>query len=256
MHCLVNSVEPNLLRGLSDVLVLVKRIESSSEKNRDQRMSKCRYCKKSAKRRCSGCQRAWYCNRTCQKADWKKHKLDCCRCSFHDAVREQTYERNHSLHEIALWETDSVRAKERMELEIKRGVPVDIRTRSGETPLFSAIHHGHRITMENLLDLRADVNAKTNDGMTPLLQVVSCHPGCDEMVALLLSRQADVHTRMPENAFRYAGWTALEIAKKKINDAWLTNSGHHRIVHLLSDVESIAAAPKAPPSPNPFARVL
>lgn len=26
---------------------------------------------------CAGCTRTWYCSETCQKADWKKHKLNC-----------------------------------------------------------------------------------------------------------------------------------------------------------------------------------
>ena len=37
----------------------------------------CNKCGDSCKSKCSRCKKVYYCNRDCQKLDWKSHKLEC-----------------------------------------------------------------------------------------------------------------------------------------------------------------------------------
>ena len=48
------------------------------------------------------------------------------------------------------------------------GTDVDAKDKYGRTPLHYAAGHGHKEITEILITKRADVNAKTNDGFTPL----------------------------------------------------------------------------------------
>ena len=55
-------------------------VEAALEKLRatDIMPHACKKCKKPCKAlKCSRCQKATYCSRECQKADWKRHKADC-----------------------------------------------------------------------------------------------------------------------------------------------------------------------------------
>mmetsp|Transcript_30742 Transcript_30742/g.35052 ORF Transcript_30742/g.35052 Transcript_30742/m.35052 type:complete len:457 (-) Transcript_30742:55-1425(-) len=43
----------------------------------EEEMKTCPACGDDASHRCTGCKRQWYCNRNCQKKDYKKHKKQC-----------------------------------------------------------------------------------------------------------------------------------------------------------------------------------
>jgi hypothetical protein len=53
--------------------------------------------------RCSGCQHAWYCNSTCQRAHWKSHKAEC------KKVKEAKIRENMEVGAEELIEADAVR---------------------------------------------------------------------------------------------------------------------------------------------------
>ena len=58
--------------------------------------------------------------------------------------------------------------KEIVELLIAKGADVDAKDEDGWTPLHWAVVNGHEETVELLLANGSDVNAKDNDGETPL----------------------------------------------------------------------------------------
>jgi ankyrin repeat protein len=74
----------------------------------------------------------------------------------------------------------------------------------GQDALMWAVAEGHKAVVEVLLELSADINAKSKQGYTPLLFAV--RQGHDDIVDLLISRGADL------NATQAQGATALLIA--------------------------------------------
>eukprot|EP01006_Ploeotia_vitrea_P067806 TRINITY_DN98542_c0_g1_i1.p1 TRINITY_DN98542_c0_g1~~TRINITY_DN98542_c0_g1_i1.p1 ORF type:complete len:197 (-),score=14.67 TRINITY_DN98542_c0_g1_i1:166-756(-) len=48
-----------------------------SSKDTNNSSHSCKVCNKLAESRCSCCKNVWYCSASCQKADWKSHKLVC-----------------------------------------------------------------------------------------------------------------------------------------------------------------------------------
>ena len=91
----------------------------------------------------------------------------------------------------------------------------------GRTPLHWSAEHGHKAVVDLLLFKKADVNAKTNNGMTPLL--VATGVWCQKAaVELLLANQADVNA--------------------KSNDG--TTPLHHAALHGYKDVAELLLAHK------------
>src|SRR4029079_19255842 len=60
-------------------------------------------------------------------------------------------------------------APEVVQLFIARGADVNVKTKSGYTPLTMAAEHGNAEVAKLLLARRADVNAKDKEGLTPLV---------------------------------------------------------------------------------------
>ena len=56
-----------------------------------------------------------------------------------------------------------------VEKNLNKGVPIDSRTKKGETPLCLAVINGHVSTITTLLSRNAQIEARTNKGLTPLL---------------------------------------------------------------------------------------
>jgi ankyrin repeat protein len=60
-------------------------------------------------------------------------------------------------------------------LLLRKKADVDARTNFGETPLLLAAFQGHIDVVELLLAKNADVNARDNSGMTPLHYALANH---------------------------------------------------------------------------------
>lgn len=70
-----------------------------------------------------------------------------------------------------------------MSFLLEHGIPADVKSLSGETPLMRAASQGHVKVMTLLLQKGADVNAADNDKLTALMQMVSSGAGNDNAVA-------------------------------------------------------------------------
>jgi len=104
------------------------------------------------------------------------------------------------------------RAREIMALFLERGVSVDIRSRSGVTPLIAASWSRHDETLRFLLDHGADIDAQTLDGRTALMTAARGGIGNEATVGLLLQAGArpDIPDADGRTALMYAA-TATEI---------------------------------------------
>jgi ankyrin repeat protein len=80
-----------------------------------------------------------------------------------------------------------------------------------------AVDHGHEGVADLLLSNNADVNAKTNDGSTPLL--MAAYKGSRDVAELLLDSGADLNAKDGKY-----GLTALR---------WATGQHHDDVVKLL-----------------------
>lgn len=85
---------------------------------------------------------------------------------------------------------------------LERGADVNARDENGWTPLVEAAFGGHADTVQLLLEQGADVNVRDRAGWTPLMEAAS--KGHAEAVTILLAHGADV------NAETLKGWTALK----------------------------------------------
>lgn len=95
-------------------------------------------------------------------------------------------------------------------------VEVNARSNNGDTPLHVAANEGHKDVAELLLANNADVKAKSNGGYTPLY--FAAFNGSEDVAELLLANHADV------NAMDTKGETPLPLVALK---------GHKDVVELL-----------------------
>lgn len=95
--------------------------------------------------------------------------------------------------------------REIAEMLVARGANVDVRDRSGFSPLHVAAADGYVSIAELLLENGADADAKDNNGRTPLHEAAT--GGHFEVAELLFSRGASVDPR--DDAM---GWTPLHLA--------------------------------------------
>ncbi len=79
--------------------------------------------------------------------------------------------------------------KEIAELLISKGADVNAKNENGQTPLFDAAVAGHKEIVELLIANGANVNAKNDYGTTPL------HNSKKEIVELLIAKGADVNAK-------------------------------------------------------------
>ena len=106
--------------------------------------------------------------------------------------------------------------KEITELLIANGADVNAKRDDGETPLHQAASKGRKKIIELLITKGADVSAKSDRGWTPLHQAAD--NGHKEVVELLIDKGADV------NAMSDIGRTPLY---------WAADSGYKEIIELL-----------------------
>ena len=76
---------------------------------------------------------------------------------------------------------------------LDRGAEVNAKTNNGWTPLHEAALNGHATVAALLLDRGAEVNAKTNNGWTPLHEAAL--NGHATVAALLLDRGAEINSK-------------------------------------------------------------
>jgi ankyrin repeat protein len=81
-----------------------------------------------------------------------------------------------------------------VKLLLNAGADIEAKTNSGITALMEAAESNEEKVVELLLDRGADIHAKDNDGSTALM-IVAVQQGCKEMVELLLDRGADIHAK-------------------------------------------------------------
>ena len=105
-----------------------------------------------------------------------------------------------------------------IELLIAKGADVNAKRDDGETPLHQAASKGRKEIIELLITKGADVNAKSDDGWTPL-HVAASSEGHKEIVELLIDKGSDVSAKSDR------GWTPLHYAAE----------GHREIAELLID---------------------
>jgi uncharacterized protein len=116
-----------------------------------------------------------------------------------------------------------------VEMLLEKGADVNAKTNEGITALIRASEKGHTETVARLLEKGADVNAKDSDGWTALMW--ASRNGHAETVTILLEEGADVNAK--DNYF--LGSTALDIAIKK---------EHPEIVKLLKQSIVTQTLPK------------
>ena len=119
------------------------------------------------------------------------------------------------------WEhekTNKELRKEILELLIAKGADVNAKRDDGETPLHQAAFlMVAKEIIELLINKGADVNAKSDDGWTPL-HVAASNEGLKEIVELLIDKGSDVSAKSDR------GWTPLHYAAE----------GHRKSPNCLS----------------------
>jgi ankyrin repeat protein len=109
--------------------------------------------------------------------------------------------------------------KEAVKLLLADSVDPDSKNTEGQTPLLWAAENGHEAVVRQLLEHKADINAKTNNNRWTALYVAA-ESGHEAVVRLLLEHKADVEAK---NNY---GETALHRAAR---------NGHEAVVQLLLD---------------------
>lgn len=108
------------------------------------------------------------------------------------------------------------------------GQSLDVRSKSGSTPLSFAVGADRLDKVQHLLELGANANTTTGDGTTMLMLAIEGH--CrDEIVQLLLKAGVEV------TAKRSDGVTALHLAAEAGDNATLIN----QLVEAGADVQNI-----------------
>jgi TonB family protein len=107
---------------------------------------------------------------------------------------------------------------------LDQGLDVNARNEDGWTPLLFAAHRGHTEVVTLLLERVADVNVSNSAGWTPL--IAAALSGHTEVVGLLLEHGADPHAKSTRTADGDSALTALIVAARY---------GYGEIVNALLD---------------------
>ena len=98
----------------------------------------------------------------------------------------------------------------RIQKELDKGTDVNAKNNNGDTPLLRALLFGHEEVAALLIAAGADVNAKTNSGRTPLHD--AAYWGHKEIVELLIAEGADVNAIITSGESK--GVTPLDVASQ------------------------------------------
>jgi len=142
-----------------------------------------------------------------------KTPLDRARAADVAKLIEAGADADYALHDLA-----SVGYVDRVRQLVDAGADVNAKDNNGRTPLRWAASEGHADVARLLVDAGADVNAKDNNGWTPLRWAAS--EGHADAARLLVDAGADV------NAKDNNGWTPLR---------WAASEGHADVARLLVD---------------------
>ena len=99
---------------------------------------------------------------------------------------------------------------EAVKQHLAAGADVNAKDEDGETPLHYTVYKGHKEIAELLIEKGADVDAGNSFGSTPLHNAAI--DGHTEIVELLIAKGADV------NAKADTGWTPLDSAERVSED--------------------------------------
>ena len=98
---------------------------------------------------------------------------------------------------LSAWDKDIQGPKaDYIRILIKAGADVNAKDNDGRTPLLHAVRWSDESTeiVTLLIEAGADVNAKDNDGWTPLF-VAAANPNTPEMITLFIEMGADVNAK-------------------------------------------------------------
>lgn len=126
-----------------------------------------------------------------------------------------------------------------VELLLKKGAPVNVKTQEGRTPLHVAVDSSPHL-VQLLLKYGTDANVATEDGITPLMQAAS--RGDRELVEILLVAGADpdaqltvapLEKRQCSSFIARSYWTFRQCDSPLTAMAVAAGRGHYEVVELL-----------------------
>jgi cytohesin len=132
---------------------------------------------------------------------------------------------------------------EAVKQHLAAGADVNAKTDNGMTPLHDAAYRGHKEIAELLIDKGADVNSKDKYGTTPLHMAAS--NGDKEIAELLINNGADVNAKVLSGKFKEKTPLDLAIRFKRPETADLLRKHGGKTADWLKAEDSIHIAAKA-----------
>ena len=111
---------------------------------------------------------------------------------------------------VNIWNATEEGNIEAVKQAIANGVDVNAKNNDGWTPLHGAAANGHKEIVELLIAEGADINGKNRGDATPLYDAASW--GQKEIAELLIAEGAGVNAEVTSGSQRYQGFTPLDYA--------------------------------------------
>ena len=138
-----------------------------------------------------------YCNRECQRNDWKRHKVECGRLRFRRQIAKSDL--------ISAAEIGDLNAVRNL---LQQGADINESTSSGSTPIHAAAANSHLAIVRHLVQEGAEKENALDDDTTPLM--IAAFSGHTAVVQYLADQGCDV-----DKARRDYGFTPLAHAACK-----------------------------------------